>query len=65
MYIDAGHAGDDGGEAEHDGEAALDVDAEQPDRLAVAHAGAHHHAEGGEAQEGEHRGDDARARTAK
>ena len=42
------------------GEAALDVDAEQADGLAVAHAGAHHHAEGGELQEGEDGADDQR-----
>jgi hypothetical protein len=49
----AGDAGDHRGEAEDDGEPALDVDAEQADRLAVGHARAHHHAEGGELQEGE------------
>ena len=49
----AGEAGDHGGKAEHDGEAAVDVDAEQAHRLAVGHAGADHHAEGGEAQERE------------
>ncbi len=39
-------------------EAALDIDAEQADRLAVAHAGADHHAVGGELQEGEDDADD-------
>src|SRR5690606_8069594 len=51
---DAGHACDDRRNAEHDGEAPIDVDAEDADRLAVSHAGTHDHAEGGELQEGEH-----------
>src|SRR5690606_5065093 len=55
---DARHAGDDGGKAEHDGEAAIDIDAEQAHRLAIGHAGAHHHAEGCELEEGEDRADD-------
>src|SRR5690606_9941946 len=55
---DTGHAGDDRGQAEHDGETAADVDAEQPDRLAIGHTGADDHAESGEAQEGEDRPDD-------
>ena len=36
----SGDAGDDRGKPEDDGEAPLDVDAEEPDRVAVAHAGA-------------------------
>jgi hypothetical protein len=58
VYITPGKTGHDGRDSEHDGEAALDVDAEQPDSLTVGHACAHHHAEGGELQEGEDGGND-------
>src|SRR5690606_35315563 len=51
---------DDGSEAEHDGEAPVDIDAQQSDGLAVGHAGADHHAEGGELQEGKHATDQDR-----
>ena len=55
----ARHASHGGGEAEHQGEAAVNVDAEQAHGFTVCHAGADHHAEGGEAQEREDRPDDA------
>ena len=48
--------------AEHDGEATVDVDAQQAHRLAVGHAGADHHAEGGELQEGKDAANDHRCK---
>ena len=59
VRVRTGEAGDDGGKTEHDGEAAVDVDAEKPNGFAVGHAGAHHHAEGGEAEESEDCSNDA------
>ena len=50
------------GKAEHDGETAIDVDAQQADRLTVCHACAHHHAECGELQEGKHQPDNQRGK---
>ena len=55
---DAGKTGDDGGDAEDDGEAPFDVDAEELDGGAVLHAGADDHAVGGVAEEGEDGADD-------
>ena len=55
---DARQPRDSGGNAEHHGKAAVDVDAQQTDRFAVRHPGADDHAEGGELQEGKDRADD-------
>ena len=46
-----GKPGDRSGNTEHQREAPVDINAKQPDRFTIRHAGTHDHAEGGELQE--------------
>jgi hypothetical protein len=65
VYITPGQTRDSCRDAEHYGEALVDVDAEQSNCFTVGHAGTHDHTEGGELQEGEDRGNDDHAAKAK
>ena len=45
---------DGSGDAEHDGKAAVDVDAQEANSFTVRHTGTYNHPEGGKLQEGKH-----------
>src|SRR5690606_41756763 len=58
LFRSARHTSDNGGQAEHNREAPVDIDPKEADSFAIRHAGSDYHAKRGEVEERKHTAND-------